>query len=309
MWDSRPLAQVRWRNGIISGVTRDPRIKTLTDRQREDVERYVKTGETDLLYSAWPGDIFRRGRIASEVMREALVDEVHRRARAAADRRSHPPLNDLVGLTRRRVEPMVRGLFPRKEQDPVLQVLERSVVVLTAENIASVLRETTWMHTAWDLANLYLTSSGADLLSADAPRLVGLSEETSCYLSVDYFWEQDRFEDFLVHEAAHIFHNCKRHTMGFPETSRREWPLDIAYDKRETFAYSCEAFSRVLELGSSRQARLAMVRQLADGHVPGTDHMDEQEYVSILTEAAGARNGWKHILSRCAPPRHRRVPS
>ena len=290
-------------------VTHDPRIKTLTDRQREDVERYVRTGESDLLFSAWPGDVFRRGRIGSEVMREALVDEVHRRARAAPDRRDHPPLSDLVGLTRRRVEPMVRGLFPGTEQGPVLQVLERSVVVLTAENIMSVLREATWMHTAWDLANLYLTSADADLLGSDAPRLVGLSEETTCYLSIDYFREQGRFEDFLVHEAAHIFHNCKRVTMGLPETSRREWPLDIAFDKRETFAYSCEAFSRVLEHESSRQARLALVRELADGHVPGTDHLDEQEYVSILTEAAGARNGWKHILSRCAPPRRRRVPS
>jgi hypothetical protein len=42
--------------------------------------------------------------------------------------------------------------------------------------------------------------------------------------------------------------------MGLPETSRHERPFDIAYDKRETFAYSCEAFSRVVELGSTRQA-------------------------------------------------------
>jgi hypothetical protein len=94
--------------------------------------------------------------------------------------------------------------------------------------------------------------------------------------------------------------------MGLPETSTRKWPLDIAYDKRETFAYSCEAFSRIVELGFTRQFRLALVRELADGHVPGADHLDEQEYVSILTEAAGARNGWKHILSRCAPPPRRR---
>jgi hypothetical protein len=136
--------------------------------------------------------------------------------------------------------------------------------------------------------------------------LVGLSEETTCYLSIDYFRGQDRFEDFLVREAAHIFHNCKRHTRGLPETSTREWPLDIAYGKREMFAYSCEAFSRVVELGSTRQARLALVYELADDHVPGAGHLDEHEYVSILTEAAGTRNGWKHILSRCAPPPHHR---
>ena len=71
---------------------------------------------------------------------------------------------------------------------------------------------------------------------------------------IDYFREHGRFEDFIVHEAAHVFHNCRRHTMGLPETSRHERPFDIAYDKRETFAYSCEAFSRVVELGSTRQA-------------------------------------------------------
>ncbi len=58
---------------------------------------------------------------------------------------------------------------------------------------------------------------------------------------------------------------------------------------------------------SKKQALLELV--LPKIRAPGTDHLDEQEYVSILTEAAGARNGWKHILSRCAPPRRRRVPS
>lgn len=280
----------------------------MTDRQREEVERYVKTGESDLLFSAWPGDVFQRSRIATSDMRAALVDEVLKRASAngTSDQRGHSPLDDLVGLTRRRVEPMVRGLFPTTEQGPVLQVLERSVVVLTAENVSAVLRETRWMRTAWDLANLYLTGLGAELLADDAPRLVGLSEETTCYLSLEYFREQGRFEDFLVHEAAHIFHNCKRHTMGLPETSTREWPLAIAYGKRELFAYACEAYSRIVGLGPTRQARLALVCELADGHVPGTDHLDAHEYVSVLTEAAGARNGWKHILRRCAPTPGRR---
>jgi hypothetical protein len=278
----------------------------MTDRQREEVERYVKTGESDLLSAAWPGDVFQRSRIATSDMRAALVDEVLKRANGTSDPRGHSPLDDLVGLTRRRVEPMVRGLFPTTEQGPVLQVLERSVVVLTAENVSAVLRETTWMRTAWDLANLYLTGLGAELLADDAPRLVGLSEETTCYLSLEYFREQGRFEDFLVHEAAHIFHNCKRHTMGLPETSTREWPLAIAYGKRELFAYACEAYSRIVELGPTRQARLALVCDLASGHVPGTDHLDAHEYVSVLTEAADARNGWKHILRRCAPAPGRR---
>ena len=278
----------------------------MTDRQREEVERYVKTGESDLLFSAWPGDVFQRSRIATGEMRAALVDEVLKRANGTSDHQCHSPLDDLVELTRRRVEPMVRGLFPTTEQGPLLQVLERSVVVLTSENVSAVLSKTRWMRTAWDLANLYLTAVGAELLADDAPRLVGLSEETTCYLSLDYFREQGRFEDFLVHEAAHIFHNCKRHTIGLPETSTREWPLAIAYGKRELFAYACEAFSRIVELGPTRQSRLALVREHAGGHVPNTDRLDAHEYVSVLAEAAGARNGWKHILRRCAPAPGRR---
>ena len=45
----------------------------------------------------------------------------------------------------------------------------------------------------------------------------------------------DPFADFIAHEAAHIFHNCKRATIGLSETRTKEWSLDIEYRKRETF--------------------------------------------------------------------------
>jgi hypothetical protein len=46
---------------------------------------------------------------------------------------------------------------------------------------------------------------GAPLLGPDAPKIVGLTEETTCYVSLAYFREGDPFADFVVHEAAHIF--------------------------------------------------------------------------------------------------------
>src|SRR5450759_5321124 len=101
---------------------------------------------------------------------------------AAAPPQVSVPELDLVAFTRARVEPMVRGLFPRDEQEAVLGVLERSVVLLTPANIADVLRNGYWLHTAWDLANLFLASVGADLLGPDATGIVGLSEETTCYI-------------------------------------------------------------------------------------------------------------------------------
>ena len=71
------------------------------------------------------------------------------------------------------------------------------------------------------------------------PRIVGLSEETTCYVCANYSREENRFDDFVVHEVAHIFHNGKRETIGLPEIRGREWLLEIDYAKRETFAYAC----------------------------------------------------------------------
>jgi hypothetical protein len=42
-----------------------------------------------------------------------------------------------------------------------------------------ILLEMRWPSTAWNLANQSLASFGAELLSDDAPRIVGLSEETT----------------------------------------------------------------------------------------------------------------------------------
>ena len=41
----------------------------------------------------------------------------------------------------------------------------------------------------------------AKLLGKEAPRLVGISEETTCYVSPAYFTEDDPFGDFIVHEV------------------------------------------------------------------------------------------------------------
>lgn len=273
----------------------------------EEVDRYVRTGETDPHHSAWPGSFLERARRAEEDLRGGLVCEVRRRSEG----RAHRPLpqDDLVALTRRKVEPMVRGLFPRVEQDTVLAMLETSVVFLTAENVEPVLLGQTFDHSAWILANLYLASIGADLLGDRAPGVVGLSQATTCYVSVEYFGdEEDPFADFLMHEAAHTFHNCKRARLGLVETRTREWLLDIAFAKREEFAYACEAYARILERAGSATER----RRLADEYAAtiriSDADVDGAEVASIVQAAAAARNGWKVIRARCAPPKRVRRP-
>ncbi len=103
----------------------------------EEIERYLLTGESDPLYSAWSGSFLERANRAHDDLRGALVRAVRRLTKGLA----HEPLpeTDTVALTRAKVEPMVRGLFPRAEQDAVLATLEQSVVFVTSANIERLL--------------------------------------------------------------------------------------------------------------------------------------------------------------------------
>ena len=269
---------------------------------KNEIERYLRTGEYDPHFACWPGNFMDRARQADSELKDALIAEVRRRTGYTTLRETVANV-DVVGFTRRKVEPMVRGLFTRTEQEAVLATLEQSVVFLDSASIFEVLAKADWLHTAWHLANLFLVSADAELLDPDAPSLVGLSEETTCYVSMTYFDRGGRFEDFLVHEAAHVFHKCKRHTIGLPETRRREWLLDIEFRKRETFAYACEAYSRLLELGRTLSLRKSLLLELADDFAPPEERVSRDEYVDILSEAVSARNGWKRILARCTPQR------
>jgi hypothetical protein len=273
------------------------------------VRDYLRTGDHDPAFRGWPGsnflDIAQRG---SAMLCDALVAEVASRTQSLG---IAPDLvnRDVTALTRSKIGPMVTGLFPAAEQPHVLEVLERSVVFLHAGNIESVLRSASWPSTAWSLANLYLVSVACERLSDEAPNIVGLSEETTCYVSPAYFSNQDAFADYIVHEAAHVFHNCKRATVGLDETRRRDFLLDIDYRMRETFAYACEAYSCIVARGGTAADRRAALDAHAGGRLPGDDSVDLDEYLDILQEAVDARNGWKRILKRCAPREGRAATS
>ena len=268
-----------------------------------EVERYLLTGESDPLCSAWSGRFPERAIRARDDLRGALV----RAVRQLTDGLAHEPLPaiDTVGFTRAKVEPMVRGLFPRVEQDAVLGMLERSVVFVTTANIERLLHAREFDNSAWILANLYLASLGSELLGKDAPRLVGLSEDTTCYISAEYFAEDDPFADFTVHEVAHIFHNCKRASIGLRETRTKKWLLDIEYRKRETFAYACEAYARVLDSGKRPAERMALAVEYDRTVRISDERVNAHEVAEIVRAAAAAPNGWRVILARCQPPSRR----
>lgn len=265
----------------------------------DEIRRYIRTGDRDPLYSAWTGNFMERATRAHRDLRRALVSIVRQ---MSAGLTHHPlPTTDAVAFTRAKIEPMVRGLFPRAEQNAVLATLEKSVVFLTSTNIEPLLHSRGFDRSAWTMANIYLASLGAELLGEDAPHLVGVSEEITCYVSMEYFAEGDPFADFVVHEAAHIFHNCKRTSIGLRETRTRVWLLDIEYRKRETFAYSSEAHSRVVECGKSPAERRVLAAEYRRAVRISDDRVDAAEVANIIQAAAAARNGWKVIIDQCKP--------
>ena len=270
-----------------------------------EVRRYLCSGNHDICFAGWPGmnfvDVATR---ADQRLRTALVGETLQRAKGLDCKVPSP--SDSHVWTRHKLAPMVHGLFGANERPVVLDMLDRSVVFLTPQNIAAVLMEEQWLSTAWDLANLYLYSLGVPGLSQQARHIVGLSQETTCYVSMSYFREDDPFADFVVHEAAHVFHNCKRESLGLAESRHREWLLNIDYPRRETFAYACEAYSCISAMAVDTRQRQQALERHAETALPPDDRVDHDEYLDILHEAVRARNGWQRILKRCSPGQSRR---
>ncbi len=276
-----------------------PKIGT-PERLDAEVRCYLTSGDYDSSFAGWPGDNFVDvAQKATQRLRTALVEETLRRGHGFGSQVIVP--DDLHAWSRTKLSPMVQGLFPAAERSIILDTLARSVVFLTPENIVAVLMEQMWLSTAWDLANIYLASVGAPVLPQQASDIVGLSEETTCFVSMTYFEETEPFADFVVHEAAHVFHNCKRATIGLDESRRKEYLLTIDYAKRETFAYACEAYSRIISVAAGIRQRQAALERHANASLPVDDRVDHDEYLDILGEAVCARNGWQKILKRCAP--------
>jgi len=171
------------------------------------IRHYLETGEADADPRAWPGaNVLEQARYQHAALSSGLIAEVHRRA-TGVGLPPLPPGLDLAVFTRGRVAPMVDGLFPASERQPVLRLLKRAVIFLTPDTVEAVLAAQCWPYSAWQLADVYLGSLGRSGLDGQPAGMVGLSEETSCYIALTYFTEPDPSADFLIHEAAHIFHN------------------------------------------------------------------------------------------------------
>jgi hypothetical protein len=195
---------------------------------------------------------------------------------------------------------MVRGLFPAKEQQVILDLLEKGLLFVSHENIDSLIHEIQATNSAWDIANLYLGSLDLPGLDGKPAKAVGFSEGPTFYVSTTYFQDKDPFADWVVHEAAHVFHNWKRKMVGLPHTRKREFLLPVAFRKRELFAYACEAYARIVERAKGKADRLRLHQEFAAHWSPLSDEPDLDGLNDVLAEAVAARNGWKRILQRCS---------
>ena len=106
-----------------------------------------------------------------------------------------------------------------------------------------------------------------------------------------------------------MFHTGTRCSVGRPEKRNQEWLLAIEYRKRETFAYSCEAYSSICARGATAREREQLLRLLSEQPGPADERVDPEEFLDIVRDACRARNGWERILARCAPLRARPAPS
>ncbi|MDR3617215.1 MAG: hypothetical protein P4L53_26910 [Candidatus Obscuribacterales bacterium] len=273
-------------------------MKQITEREKA-IQAYLETGKTDSCYPAWGGSVFRGSQEGAKEVREALVAAVKQKSAEAAARMVAAPMMKSEDV-RDKLRPMINGLFPKTEREIVLEAIANDVVILTTENVEQILLSESCSSTAWHLANLYLASIGSKPLHEDASCALGMNVGTTSYVSMKYFTQTDKFADYIVHEAAHAFHNCKRTLLGLRETRSREWLLNIDFGERETFAYACEVYSRILELGKSPAARIALAQEAIVDFVPPDEKVDVAKFHAALEEASRTRNGWKRILQICS---------
>jgi len=266
----------------------------------EAIVEYLQTGRADQMHPEWPGaGFFDRATRAEEGLHAALVAEVRRRSKGKGWGSRVDVPADMAAFTRSLVEPMVRGLFSRSKHESILNLLERSAVLVTDANVEDIIRGAPSLSTGWNVANFYLVGVGAEALGGTGS-YAGFSTNLKCYVTPEYFEQKEPFVDFLIHECAHVLHDCKFERIELRATRSRERLVELEFRERETFAYSCEAFSSIA-MGRSPSGRAELAARFRSRKPYPRDAVDVEKVEQIVTEAAPLRNGWKRVLERCAP--------
>jgi hypothetical protein len=204
----------------------------------DPVEAFLMTGEHDLQFPGWPGNLAARRAAGTATMRDVLVRVTQWRAnRAPLSLGRVPP--DAVERVRSRIAPLLQGLFEAEDAATLLSSLPARVVVLSPFTFAAQVADLP-LRMAWDLANVLLDAVGAPPLGDDAPELDGLCDAGRAFVLPAALRSEEPFPDVVVHEVAHLLHVVAATEVGL---DRATPILAIPPRERETFAYACEVWT------------------------------------------------------------------
>ena len=95
------------------------------------------------------------------------------------------------------------------------------------------------------------------------------------------------------HEAAHLLHYLKPEHNGLHVRTGQERFVDVEFRHRELFAFTCEAYSRVMR-HRERKSRVSFAEKMREGAFSfPRGHIEE--VAALVLNAARARNGWRVI--------------
>ena len=272
------------------------------------IERFLRTGE-----ETWEGA--GSGRFSLAQFKE---DEAYTRATKTALRTLLRPSGESASgrspvgsagaraeTIRQRIEPMVTGLVQADWREVALREITARTFVLNLPGTRAAIEaelSTCLMGSAWRV--LWALFGDHGLKPHDIE--VGCDGLAGDYAHVRWsaYETNDPYSDVVVHEAAHMLHYLKPSHYGLHVRRGQERFVDVEFCHRELFAYTCEAYSRVV-LHGERKSRIAFAEKMLEGAF-SFPRAQIEEVAALVLKAARARNGWRVIREATVIQRVRR---
>lgn len=292
---------------ILSCVARVTRRAAGSGPTRAAVERFLSTGNNNLYRR--PGYSLKRiaeEREHSHCCKAALLDLFDTISKQLPSAAVNAPAVT-PEMIRERVKPMVAGLVQEEWRETALRELGNRVFVLNAAGARKAIEAeltTSCLHEAWNVFWLFFNDHGLRPEAVRRPVFEGITAGTFAHISQSAYGRDDGTSEVIVHEAAHLLHYLKPEHYGLPVKRGQERFLDVRFIDRELFAYTCEAYTRLLEKG--RGTALGSAEKIWEvcGHYPPRKSL-VKEIAALLLKAAKTRNGWKVIKERTVEKRGR----
>lgn len=271
------------------------------------VERFLRTGNSHLSRSSrYSLEGIKKERVHSDLCKTALWNlfEALSAQLPAAEKNIAAVMPEMI---REKVRPMVTGLVQEEWRETALRELGKRVFVLNAAGARKAIEAeltTSWLHEAWNVFWLFFSDHALRPETVRRPVFEGITAGTFAHISRSAYERDDGTSDVIVHEAAHLLHYLKPEDYGLPIKRGQERFLDVRFIDRELFAYTCEAYTRLLQKGRGPALKSAERIWEICGHYPPRKSL-VKEIAALLLKAAKARNGWKVIKERTVAKRGR----